>query len=142
MLTDELLEKILARIDVNEHGCWLWQGALTGGGYGNVRYDGRVYTTHRVVYAAIVGHLPAELDHLCRERSCCCPDHLEPVTRSENTVRGNSGVLRLVCSNGHWLLGDNVSLVHYGDRPVERRCKTCNRDRVRARRAATKAARS
>jgi hypothetical protein len=131
MLTDELLERILARIDVNEHGCWLWQGATNAHGYGNIGVERRTRLTHRVVYSLLVGDPGPVLDHLCREPACCNPDHLEPVTQLENIVRGNVASLRLVCARGHWLLGDNVRWQKRGN-GRERRCRTCDDARVSA----------
>lgn len=70
-------------------GCWIWTGALTGAGYGQFGGGGKKSYTHRWAYQAHVGPIPdgLELDHLCRVRACCNPDHLEPVTHEENTRR-------------------------------------------------------
>lgn len=80
------------RIDA-DGSCWIWTGAITAHGYGTVGIDGRTRPVHRVVYEALTGEaIPdgLDLDHLCRVRSCVNPDHLEPVSRSEN-VRRSSG---------------------------------------------------
>jgi hypothetical protein len=88
-------------------GCWLWTGALSGSRkYGSFYYDGRMQKAHRVAYQIFVGPVPdgLDLDHLCRVPSCCNPDHLEPVTRSENLRRSpdmdrNSN--KTHCCRGH-----------------------------------------
>lgn len=73
-------------------GCWLWEGALRGG-YGRVKLDGRTQAAHRASYELHVGPIPSGLvlDHLCRNRSCVNPAHLEPVTTEENIRRGEQG---------------------------------------------------
>ena len=70
--------------------CWLWQGELNRNGYGRVWVQGKRLMAHRVIYEAIIGPIPEGmvLDHLCRNRACCNPQHLEPVTVRENTHRG------------------------------------------------------
>lgn len=69
--------------------CWLWTGSLTWDGYGLFRENNRRTGAHRFAYEYHVGPIPAglQLDHLCRVRNCVNPDHLEPVTASENTRR-------------------------------------------------------
>ena len=70
--------------------CWLWIGGQNGHGYGQVNRDGRLWQAHRWYWEQEHGPVPEglELDHLCRNRACVRPDHLEPVTRTENTRRG------------------------------------------------------
>ena len=75
-------------------GCWEWQGALSAG-YGAVGgSDGRKIFVHRWVYEHLVGDIPEGLviDHLCANRRCANPEHLDPVTRAVNNARGNHGL--------------------------------------------------
>ena len=69
-------------------GCWIWQGHLQKG-YGRVSYQGRGWFAHRLSYQLLWGGIPEgkTLDHLCCDRRCVYPWHLEPVTNEENTRR-------------------------------------------------------
>jgi HNH endonuclease len=72
-------------------GCWEWRGAVSNTGYGCFEYErNRVMSTHRYSYLQLVGAIPSGLvlDHLCRNKRCVNPDHLEPVTHAENVQRG------------------------------------------------------
>lgn len=74
-----------------ETPCWIWQAALNSGGYGTTTDgSGRGVMAHRLVYEHYRGTIPEGLflDHLCRNPACVNPDHLEPVTNSENVRRG------------------------------------------------------
>ena len=74
-------------------GCWFFSGSWdSGNGYGKMMCGGVVWMFHRLVYTLTVGPIPEGLvlDHKCRTRICCNPDHLEPVTPQENTRRGNA----------------------------------------------------
>lgn len=69
--------------------CWLWTGGHSW--YGAIRIGRKVLRVHRVVYELLVGPIPAGLvlDHLCENKLCVNPDHLEPVTQSENMRRAH-----------------------------------------------------
>jgi len=86
----DLPPHMTAKIVVDEAGCWVWQNATNGKGYGQVGFMGRVRSVHRVAYELLVGPIPDGLciDHLCRVRACCNPYHLEPVTTLVNNRRG------------------------------------------------------
>lgn len=76
---------------VDANGCWVWQRAKTGNGYGEMR-DGpwKQKYAHRVFYERVRGPIPAGfyIDHLCRNHACVNPDHLEPVLPRTNAHRG------------------------------------------------------
>jgi HNH endonuclease len=111
---------------VTETGCVVWLSTLLKNGYGRVSIEGKQRLAHVVAYETFVGPIPPgmELDHVCRVRCCINPDHLEPVTRKENVLRGNAGRLRrkqTLCRRGHDLSADNVYIKPNGNRC----CKLC-----------------
>jgi hypothetical protein len=90
MSDNELVQKLLGRLTVDDTtGCWEWGGATTKGGYGHMRVGDKHPRTHRLAYELLVGPIPdgLEVDHLCGNRLCANPAHLEPVTRTENLRR-------------------------------------------------------
>lgn len=94
--------------------CWNWTGPPMRTGYGQLQRKGRHHYAHRMAYELLVGPIPdgLHIDHLCRNRLCVNPDHLEPVESGENTRRGYApGIVaaRLgLCYRGHELSGSNV----------------------------------
>lgn len=80
-----------AKVDA-EGDCWVWTGALSDTGYGSFAPAGKAKSAHRFAYESLVGPIPVglQLDHLCRNRACVNPDHLEPVSATENTRRSSA----------------------------------------------------
>lgn len=83
------------KVDVGHPlGCWVWTAAVGSHGYGVFNPEpGTTALAHRHAYTLLVGPIPdgLDLDHLCRNRVCVNPDHVEPVTRRENVQRGTAG---------------------------------------------------
>jgi hypothetical protein len=110
------------KIEVDElSGCWHWTGALSVSGYGS--FDGT--SSHRFIYEYLFGEIPdgLDLDHLCRNRKCCNPAHLEAVTRLENIRRAAATITH--CPRGHCYDAENT---HF-DKNGWRHCLECRRNR-------------
>lgn len=125
-------DRILAAVDIDSNGCWIWQKNRNHKGYGQlcVRIDGASYyrKAHRMSFEAFVGAIPEglEIDHLCRVRSCVNPAHLEPVTSRENTMRGEGpaavNAAKTACKRGHVFDALNTRVRGNG----HRHCRTCD----------------
>lgn len=120
-------ERVFAYAGMRESGCWEWLGSRSGG-YGQITVRRKNHRAHRLIYELLVGPIPAgkQLDHLCRNSACVNPEHLEPVTSRENTLRG-VGVTainkrRTHCHRGHPFTAENTYR-----RPEGRYCKACRR---------------
>lgn len=103
--------------------CWIWTGAKGSNGYGFHSIGSERIGAHRFAYEDVVGPIPdgLELDHLCRERLCVNPWHLDPVTRQENQRR-TPAALKTHCIHGHALSGPNLYIHAIHGR---RGCRTC-----------------
>ncbi|MFE5591466.1 HNH endonuclease signature motif containing protein [Streptomyces sp. NPDC056549] len=124
------------------NGCREWTAARVKG-YGRFALNGQSgVLAHRVSYTITRGPIPygLTLDHLCRNRACVNPEHLEPVTVQVNTLRGEAPsayAARVThCPQGHPYDDANTWI----EKGCKRHCRTCNRDRQRALRAARRSA--
>lgn len=95
----DIAEHIRVKTDLDpQTGCWLWTRPLHSGGYARIQLGGKSakhHFVHRLSYERFIGPIPKgmTIDHLCRNRACVNPHHLEPVSRTENIRRGASTLL-------------------------------------------------
>lgn len=110
----------MAKIDVRPDGCWLWRAALNEKGYGMFNHHG-MKRAHRVAYAHWKGEIPSGLvvDHICFQKRCVNPEHLQLLTNRENLQR--SWALKTHCPHGHPYSGTNLYCTPVG----HRRCRVC-----------------
>lgn len=119
-----------SKIRINpETWCWEWNTCQNENGYGYFGLKGRNWRSHRFSYLIHVGDLMPNLiiDHLCNNKLCCNPVHLEQITQSENIRRGNSFIAQQArqthCKRGHPLSGTNLYIT-----PDKRRnCRICRK---------------
>ena len=119
----ELPHHVRRNIGPGENGCWEWLRSKSRDGYGWASLNNKTYQAHRLVYRLTVGD-PGGLviDHICRNRSCVNPAHMEPVTPTQNLLRSPiTPAGRLACLK----CGGKFSTV--GKKTPQRRCKDCAR---------------
>jgi hypothetical protein len=119
----------------------MWTAGKNGNGYGVSYVDGVAMVAHRRAYQMLVGVVPMglEIDHLCRNKACVNPDHLEPVTHRENVMRANRhrrwtgsfNAGKTHCPAGHAYDLENT---RWAPKRRYRRCRAC--DRIAHRKAA------
>lgn len=113
---DSIAVRVLAALpDRPQDGCWIWQGTIGTNGYGQIKWLGRLYKAHRLLYTLLVKEVAP----------CCNLTHLEEVTHAENIVRGNLWNRRKTrCPKGHPYNAENTYVRPDG----RRRCRQCKRD--------------
>lgn len=124
------------KVDKSKSSCWTFTGSLNNRGYGQVRFGGRLVLAHRLAYEELIGPIPdgLVLDHLCRNRACVNPAHLEPVSMRVNGLRGigssAQNARKTHCKRGHEFTPENTITIQgvYG---LQRSCKECKHEAQR-----------
>lgn len=130
---NDIPANLASRIKATAGGCWEWTGTKTMAGYGQIIMERKRIYVHRYLFGLLKEPLndSLELDHLCRCRNCCNPDHLEQVTHAENVRRGackDINGTKTHCPKGHPYDEQNTISIHGGK---HRDCLECKRRRCR-----------
>lgn len=134
-LCHKLYENLWRGTDRQASGCWNWNRTLLPNGYAHLAVNGTKHYVHRLFYILTYGPIGEglQLDHLCRNRACCRPDHLEAVTCLVNLLRAPETLAarntnKTGCNKGHAYAGGNLYIERYtykGKPKLCRRCRIC-----------------
>lgn len=135
-LTEATMTRFWAKTTITPNGCIEWTGATRSNGYGAAWVNGKVLVAHRVALTWSEGSPVSpelDVDHLCRNRKCVNPCHLQAVTRRVNIQRGTSRVAQTLralagngqCARGHDLTEDRA----WATTPQGRTCRLCRNER-------------
>jgi hypothetical protein len=124
-------ERFWPKVDA-EGDCWEWTASKFFDGYGMFWGPDGHMRAHRFAWETLVGPIPdgLQIDHLCRNRLCCNPDHLQPTTHRVNVLRGEGpaavNARKTHCKRNHEFTPENTAERSEGGR----RCRQCHRERT------------
>jgi hypothetical protein len=129
-----IAQRLFGRVEITDT-CWLWVGSKTPLGYGHMSFQAKPHSVHRVAYELCAGPIPEGLtiDHLCRIRHCCNPDHLEAVPLRTNILRSPIqpsaiNARKTHCKRGHEFTPENTYIRPLpGRKRPNRSCRICIR---------------
>ena len=130
VLTMNANERFWSKVEKTDF-CWNWT-ATTSSGYGTFKINKKTNLSHRLSYEDFYGKIPKglQIDHLCRNKRCVNPEHLEAVTSRENTMRGNNitavNARKTHCKYGHKFTEENTYLFDSKE-GKKRCCRICRR---------------
>lgn len=133
-LTEAEWGRFQSKVDVAPSGCWLWNGPLDKDGYGTFYLRRRGRRAHRVGWFLLNGPIPEQMvvNHVCKQRSCVNPQHLQIVTPRENSLRDSQSPAAVNARKTHCPKGHPYDRVHgSGGGKKQRVCSECQRDKQR-----------
>jgi hypothetical protein len=134
MLTDGQIKRFFKKVNKTS-GCWIWIGAINNYGYGMVQINGSKHSAHRISYEIAKGAIAdnLQIDHLCRNRRCINPEHLEAITQKENLLRGETiaakNKSKTHCPKGHPYSKKNTIMKNKGGGYRSRQCRICRNEK-------------
>lgn len=135
-MENNVIFKILSNVSVDkESGCWNWNKSKNQKGYGHIKVKEKGLKPHRIVFAEFNGEIKEGyvIDHICKNRACCNPDHLRQVTLKENTLENSNSLQAINAKKTHCIRGHAFSVentyINNSKEGIKRQCIRCVTER-------------